>query len=171
MYNIHSGEPTYGMIPLCAVCTPRAGGNDMPVNLKGLKRSAIALYLFAAMAFSASSWALPEGPPTFPDLPGWDHGEVILTTLETPSGNMGYWIERNYTRRSDGHSIDVVLLKGPGTAWQGLQEAVSADDGPSGFRVHVQVCQNRRAQGDPGMASVNRQGPCGRVGAGYHGHL
>jgi len=104
----------------------------MPVNLKGLKRSAIALSLFAAMAFSASSWALPEGPPTFPDLPGWDHGEVILTTLETPSGNMGYWIERNYTRRSDGHSIDVVLLKGPGTAWQGLQEAVSADDGPMG---------------------------------------
>lgn len=70
---------------------------------------------------------------SFPEIPGWNKGEVTTTELETPSGDQGSWSELTYSRETDRHSILVVVLKGPGTSWSGLPKGnVSAKDGPIG---------------------------------------
>lgn len=68
-----------------------------------------------------------------PDIDGWNGSAVATTELDTPSGNQGVWLERTYSRKTDRHTIFVIVLKGPGTSWSGLPEdPVSTDDGLMG---------------------------------------
>ncbi len=105
----------------------------MPIIFQRVGKRSITLSLFIAMAIPLVSWAFPADPPAPGDIPGWNSGEIIITTLETSSENLGYWVERSYSRQTDGHSVNVIIMKGPGTVWRGLPDGtVSADDGPAG---------------------------------------
>ncbi|MDO9508009.1 MAG: hypothetical protein Q7I97_01480 [Thermovirgaceae bacterium] len=73
---------------------------------------------------------------TLPDIQGWNKGEGTTTVLDSPSGNQGVWLELIYSRKTDRHSVLVVVMQGPGTAWSGLPKGdVSDDDGPIGSGV------------------------------------
>ena len=86
-----------------------------------------------ALALMTAAGALDEGLCLFPDITGWRGGETLWKELETLSEVMGYRSERLYRREADNHSIQVILLKGPGTLWQGLPKGeICADDGPVG---------------------------------------
>jgi len=89
--------------------------------------------LSLAIILATSSGSAEETPGPLPDIAGWNSGDGASMALETPSEELGCRVEGVYKRRTDNHSVFVVLLKGPGTRWQGLPEGeISADDGPIG---------------------------------------
>ena len=86
-----------------------------------------------ALSLMTEAGALDEELRLFPDITGWRGGETLSMELEAPSQVMGSRSERLYRRETDNHTIQVIMLKGPGTLWQGLPKGeISADDGPIG---------------------------------------
>lgn len=102
--------------------------------MSGVRKIAMLLgALSLAITLATSPGSAEKTPYPLPDITGWNLGDRVSMELETPSEELGCRVEGIYKRRTDNHSVFVVLVKGPGTLWQGLPEGeINTDDGPIG---------------------------------------
>jgi hypothetical protein len=113
------------------IITKKGASKMAPGHFLARLFNVVTLTMTFAALLAVSSPATDN--PALPEIEGFRSGNATATILETPSGNQGTWIQQSYFRTSDNHSVDLNILRGPGTGWPGLPgEDISSTDGPIG---------------------------------------
>ncbi|HOG13564.1 MAG TPA: hypothetical protein PLY39_00220 [Synergistales bacterium] len=100
---------------------------------RGRRVATVLMTLSLAFSTAASPGVAAKNAGPLPDILGWDPGDLAEVEYKTPTEQLGCRMERLYKRQTDNHSILVILVRGPGTLWQGFPEGkINADDGPIG---------------------------------------
>ncbi|MDR1943771.1 MAG: hypothetical protein LBQ19_03020, partial [Synergistaceae bacterium] len=93
------------------------------------KKSAFAAALLLLLSIIAPAYAESQARLGSPD--GWRSGELRSVTLDTVSGNQGYWLERDY-RTATGVSFKATLIGGKGVAARFTTRQGGSSDGVLG---------------------------------------